>query len=333
MSKFKRVLTVLVCVVFVLALLGGCGSQQTPSDDSSDSTNEVAEEAKLRILFTNAWYSAPYCAPLNEAANKRAQELGIDLQIVDGQGDAQVQLDQIQNAIAQGFDGILYFPADQASTVTIIRAIHESGTPFLVINSRADPSVEDLIGTFVGPDYYEQGLSAGRMAMDALGEKGGNVVVIEGGGGTEAQRERSRGFEEVIAANQEIMIIGSQQADWDPAKAMSVMEDFITTFGDQIDLVYTQDDGMFQGASKALTDAGMMEKVIAVSIGANKAGIAAVKAGELFGTASQSPQDEGKMAIESILRLINGETLPAWIKTESVPVTIENVDQFDGQGW
>jgi ribose transport system substrate-binding protein len=267
------------------------------------------------------------------AAEEKAIELGVDLQILDGKADGQVQLDQVENAITQGVDGILYFPADQESSATAVRRLAESDIPVIIINSRADPSVDDLVGTFIGTDYYAQGEVAGQMALDALGDEGGNVVIIEGAGGTEAQKKRTDGFVSITSANENIVILAQQQADWDPAKAQTVMEDFISQFGDEIDLVYTQDDGMYQGAAQALKDADMIDKLICISIGANAAGIEAVKNGELYGTASQSPINEGKMGVEYIIKLINGETLPDWVKVESVPVTSENVAEFDGQGW
>jgi ABC-type sugar transport system substrate-binding protein len=312
MKLTKRILIVIVgLLVAALSFAGG---------------QEEAADAPLKIFFTNAFYSAPYCAPMNAAAKAKAEEMGIDLQIADGQADAQKQLDQIEIAIAEGVDGILYFPADQASTITVVRRLKDSGVPFLIINSRVDPSVEALIGTFVGPDYYSQGVIAGQMALEALGDDGGNVVIIEGAGGTEAQGKRSAGFEEAIAVNPNVKVLAKQQADWDPAKAMAVMEDYISKFGDDIDLVYTQDDGMWAGAAKALRNVGMIDSVEMVSIGASADGAAGVRNGELYATATQDPQLEGTKAIESIVRLINGEKLPAWIKTESIGVTIKNID-------
>ncbi len=343
-------LPVLIVIFILIAAMGlsGC-KDNTGTAVKTETTAAVAAETKtettaaaaettksdkvLKIVFTNAFYSAPYCAPMIKAAQEKAVELGIELQILDGKADGQVQLDQIETAITQKINGILYFPADQESSVTAIKRLAESKIPCIVINSRTDPSVDSLVGTFIGTDYYAQGEVAGQMALDALGEKGGNVVVIEGAGGTEAQKKRSEGFEKVIAVNPNIKIIAKQQADWDPAKAQKVMEDFIAQFGDEINLVYTHDDGMYQGAAQALKDAKMIDKLKCISIGANAAGVAAVKNGELYGTASQSPINEGKMGVEYIIKLINGEKLPAWVKVESVPVTSANIAEFDGQGW
>jgi len=349
MKKLMIILSLIIVISFIASFsLIGCKEEASKEtvEDATEAEEEVAEATeeadeetpaedseKLKIMFTNAFYSAPYCAPMIAAAEEKALELGVDLQILDGKADGQVQLDQIENAITQGVDGILYFPADQESSATAVRRLAESGIPVIIINSRADPSVDDLIGTFIGTDYYAQGETAGQMALDALGDEGGNVVIIEGAGGTEAQKKRTDGFVSVTSANENIIILAQQQADWDPAKAQTVMEDFITQFGDEIDLVYTQDDGMYQGAAQALKDADMIDKVICISVGANAAGVEAVKNGELYGTASQSPINEGKMGVEYIVKLINGETLPEWVKVESVPVTMENIAEFDGQGW
>ena len=216
MVNCKKVMVFVMCSMLVLTLLAGCGSSsssskesekaQSSSGDKQEQPKEDAEEKKLRIFFTNAFYTAPYCAPLNEEAKKTADAMSVELQIVDGKGDAQVQLDQIQNAILQEFDGIMYFPADMASSVNIVRKIKDSGIPFVIVNSQVDSSVQDLIGTFVGPDPLSQGRIAAQMAIEALGADGGNVVFIEGAGGSEGQIKRSEGFEEVLKDNPQILI-------------------------------------------------------------------------------------------------------------------------------
>jgi ABC-type sugar transport system substrate-binding protein len=334
----KMLIVLLVATMFVVMAVGCAPSVSTeePAAEepaAEEPTAEEPDEEPLKIMFTNAFYSAPYCAPMIAAAEAKAAELGVEIQILDGKADAQTQLDQIQNAIAEGVDGILYFPADQESTVTAVRQLAESGIPCIVINSNVDPSVQGLIGTFIGTDYYQQALVAGQMCLDIANGEAANVVIIEGAGGTEAQKLRSQGFEDTIVENAGITVLAKQQADWDPAKAQKVMEDFIAQFGDDIDIVYTHDDGMYAGAAQALKDAGMLDKVKVISIGGNATGIAAVEAGELYGTASQSPLLEGAMGVEYILKLIAGEELPEWVKVDTVPITAENVADFDGQGW
>ncbi len=328
MKKILFTVILALLVVLLFAFLGVSGCKATAAETTAAETT-AAEPYK--VVFTNAFYSAPYCAPMIEAAQDEAEKLGIELTILDGKGDGQVQLDQIQSAISQKVDGIIYFPADMASSATGVKLLAESNIPFLIINSRADPSVDDLVPVFLGPDYRTQGEVCGQMALDALGEEGGNIVAIEGAGGTEGSTKRSEGFYDTVLTNPNVEILAKQQADWDPAKAQTIMEDYIVKFGDQIDLLFALDDGMWAGAIKAIKDNGLLDQIISVSIGSNKAVVDGVRNGECYGSASQNPIDEGRLGIVNIIKLINGETLEKWIKIPSDPITSETVG--DIQGW
>ena len=120
----KRILTVVLVALLVLSCVA-----------------VASAEGNRKVFFTNAFYTAPFCDPLNTAATAYATEHGIDLTIVDGQGDASVQLDQIKTAIDQGYDGIIYFPADAEGSITIVNTLNESGIPYAIIDSKVDASV------------------------------------------------------------------------------------------------------------------------------------------------------------------------------------------------
>ena len=64
-----------------------------------------------KIILSNAYYTAPYCAAFNPSAIAKAKELGYDLQILDGEGNQQKQLEHARLAISEGA-GFIYFPAE-----------------------------------------------------------------------------------------------------------------------------------------------------------------------------------------------------------------------------
>jgi ABC-type sugar transport system substrate-binding protein len=123
--------------------------------------SRAQSSGKKRVFFTNAFNTAPFCAPLNAQAMQTAAENNIELHIVDGQADANVQLNQIRNAIAQKYDGIIYFPADKEGSITIIRTLNESGIPYAVIDSKVHDSAMNTITVFAGPDNVHMGEVAG----------------------------------------------------------------------------------------------------------------------------------------------------------------------------
>lgn len=348
-KKLLAVIAVLLAAVFVFAACAPTQPAASPSASAEESVAPSASESaaadasadkpageKKKVLFTNAMNTAPFCAPLNEQAKKTAEENNIDLQIEDGQADASVQLDQIKNAISQGYDGILYFPADKEGSISIIKTLNESGIPYAVIDSQVDDSVKDTITAFAGPDNVHMGEVAGQACVDILGGKG-NVVILEGAAGTDPATNRQKGFMNIVEKSPDIKILASQNVDgWDPAKAMTIMQDYITRFGDEIDFLYTHDDGIFQGAQQAIDQAGMTGKIKAISTGANNVGCAAIDAGSLYGAVLHSAKEEGQLGIEALVKVMNGEIKPGdqeWLKCSSPLVTKENIEEWRGMGW
>jgi ribose transport system substrate-binding protein len=199
-----------------------------------------------------------------------------------------------------------------------------------------DDSVMPSITVFAGPDNVNMGEVAGQACVDQLSGRG-NVVILEGAPGTDPATNRQRGFLNIVSKYPDIKILASQNVDgWDPARAMTIMQDYITRFGDQIDFLFTADDGLFQGAQQAIAQAGMTGKIKAVSTGANNVGCAAIDAGYLYGSVLHSAKEEGQLGVEAVIKVMNGEIKPGdsqWLKCSSPLVTKENIEQWRGWGW
>ncbi len=342
--KIKKAISLGISLILILAVFAGCTNQTASEEQSSDTSTSTestaapseettSSEGTKRIFFTNAYYTAPYCAPLNAAAKAAAESAGYEITIVDGQGNAQVQLDQINTAIAEKYDGIIYFPADMASTPNVVRKLVDSGIPFVNDNSKVDPSVQDQVH-FVGFETYDEGYDVGELVKEMLPD-GGNVVIIEGVAGTDPQVNRTQGFKDAIADTPSIKILDAQAIQgYDPALGLAIAEDYFSKYGDQIDVLFAHGEDGIDAIAMAGKDAGL-DKIRYVSIGGNSIGIAAIKDGILYGTISQSPLEEGKIAVETLIKLINGEDVPLETIIDTPPITIENVDepQFANPGW
>ncbi len=317
----KKTLAMLLCATMILSLAA---------------VSLAEAPATRKVFFTNAFFTAPFCAPLNAQAYETAKANNIELTIVDGQADASVQLDQIKTAIDQGYDGIIYFPADAEGAITVVNTLNESGVAYAIIDSKVDASVADTIPVFAGPDNVEMGRVAGQACVDLIGETG-NVVCLMGSAGTDPATNRQKGFEEIIDQYPGIKILAAQNVDgWDPAIAMSIMQDYIVRFGEDIDFLFTHDDGIFQGAQQAIAAAGLTGQFKAVSTGANNVGIAAIKSGELYGSVLHSAKEEGQLGVEAVVAVMNGEIKNGdnvWYKCNCPLVTLENVAEWEGWGW
>ena len=266
--------------------------------------------------------------PLDAAATAKATELGVQLQIMDGKADNQVMLDQAMNLIAQKVDAIIFCPSDMAGSVTIVKKINEAKIPLIISSARVDKSVEQLTTTLCAADPEFEGEVVGKLAAEKMVD-GGKVAIVEGYPGTEAQIARSAGFIKGTASNAKIQIVAQQTANWDRAKAMALAEDYITKYPD-LAAIYAQDDNMAIGVVEAVKAAGKLDQIKVFGLGYMGEEVKkALKAGELFGTCTQSPKEEGTKVVEMAVKAINGEVLEKWYKTACVGVTKENADTID----
>jgi inositol transport system substrate-binding protein len=155
---------------------------------------------------------------------------------------------------------------------------------------------------FVGSHDEE----SARIAMDYIAQrlKGrGNVVMMHGFMGQAAQIKRDQGAREVLAKYPDLKLLAEQTAEWDRAQAVTLMENWIQSFGARIDAVYAQNDEMAMGALIALEQAGRKDKVVVAGVDAIADALQAVQDGRLDATVFQDAQGQGGAAVETAFRI------------------------------
>ena len=194
--------------------------------------------------------SNEFIVMLNQAMQEKARVLGMDLIVNDAQRSADRQVEQVESFVAQKVDAIILNPCEvEASSPAVEKAL-AAGIPVVNVNSetRVAPTA------FVGSRDEESGRIAMEYIAQRLGGKG-NVVMMHGFMGQAAQIKRDQGAREVLARNPGLKLVAEQTAEWDRAKAMSLMENWIQSYGDAINAVFAQNDEMAMGALMALEQA------------------------------------------------------------------------------
>jgi ABC-type sugar transport system substrate-binding protein len=331
----KKLIVIALLIVFVVSAMTACTPAEPVAETKTDKA-EVKEEVKeepaedtMRIFMSNAYYTAPYCAPLNKGVEDKALELGYEIQIVDGEGSADKQLAQFKAAVSEGYDALMYFPADGASTPPVVEYLNSTGLPWVVLNTRVDASVEDQVPCTVASDEAEIGRNIARMAVDYLGDEG-KVVYIEGAAGASYTVNVTKGINEIFADTNIEILNDHQYSDWDPGKSMKLMEDFLTKYGkENIDLVVCQDGGMFQGAIAAIDAIGLKGELMCVAAGNDLIIKESILDGSLLGTSIQDPFIEGALGVTSLDKLIKGEEVEKWAVTPGGLCLIDDVDDHN----
>ena len=277
----------------LLVFLTGCG--QSESNKKNDSNKIVIGISMLSM-------QNEFIVNISDEMQKKAEELGAELIIVDAERSPLKQIEQVESFIAQKVDVIILNPCEfEASSPAVTKAL-AANIPIVNVNSatKVQPTA------FVGSNDVESGRIAMKFIAEKLGGKG-NIVMIQGLNGQAAQIQREQGAKEIIEQFPGLNMIAQQTAEWDRAKSMDLMQNWIQSYGTKINAVFAHNDEMGLGAVKALQDAGMKDKVIVVSIDAIADALQAVKKGDLDATVFQDARKQGAGAIETAVKIAWGE--------------------------
>ncbi len=261
---------------------------------------------------------------VKDAMEERAKEKNVELIVNDAQRTADKQVQQIETFISQKVDAIILNPCEVEASSPAVEKAKAAGIPIINVNSETTAAPDGFAGS--------RDEEAGEIAMEQIARLlngKGNVVMIEGYMGQAAQIKRSAGAKKVLDKYPGIKILAQQTAEWDRAKGMSLMENWIQSYGNKINAVFAHNDEMGMGALQALEQATLKDKVVVVSIDAIADALQAVKDGRLDATVYQDAKGQGAGAIDMAIQLIKKE--PVAKKEIFIPfqlVTKENADAF-----
>ncbi|MBD2700243.1 sugar ABC transporter substrate-binding protein [Spirosoma sp. BT702] len=303
--------------LLISALLIGCN--QSASNEKSGGS----DGKKIVVGATMLSMQNEFIVNVHDEMAKKAEADGVELITVDAERSALKQVEQVESFIAQHVDAIIMNPCEvEASSPAVTKAL-AAKIPIINVNSETSTKPS----AFVGSDDVE----SARIAMKFIAEKlngKGNILMMHGYMGQAAQIKREQGAQEILKQYPNLKLLAHQTAEWDRAKGMSLMENWIQSFGSQINAVFAQNDEMGLGAVKALTDAGLKDKVLVVSIDAIPDALQAVKKGSLDATVFQNAEQQGAKAIEAAVKLAKGQPVEKETLIPFQLVTKQNLGEF-----
>jgi ribose transport system substrate-binding protein len=233
--------------------------------------------------------------------------------VLDSQDDPAKEASNVEDLITKQVDLIIINPTDSDAVVNSVLAANDAGIPVITVD-RASNGGE--VVSHIASDNVAGGKMAGEFIIEQLGGNG-KVVELEGIAGTSAARERGEGFNAALEGTG-IEVVARQTADFDRAKGLDVMENILQS-QPEIDAVFAHNDEMALGALEAIKASG--RDIIVVGFDATDDAVKAVEAGEMAATVAQQPGLMGEIAIETALKVMNGEQVEANIPVELQLVT------------
>lgn len=271
-----------------------------------------------------------YLTVLRHNIQRHADDLGVQVQMEDAQGDIARQQSQIENFVAAGVDGIIVMLVDADSGKAMSKIADQAGVPLVFVNM-LPANLGDFPAkqAWVGSDEEQAGELQATEVCKLMGGKG-DAVILMGQLGTTGQRGRTAAEERVFKNPpcDGIKILDEQSANWMRTPAMDLMTNWITS-GMQPKAVVANNDEMALGAIQALKSSGIdMKDVVVAGVDATQDALAAMKAGDLDVTVYQSAKGQGEGALDTVLKIAKGEPFEHSVTVPFELVTPENLDTY-----
>ena len=292
-------------------------------------TAPFANKKGYTLGVLNVGKQFPVVAAMDKGMEQAATDMNLKILYGDGQGDAQKQIAQFEDFLAQKPDGIVLVALDANAVIPQVEAAAKQGVPVLTCwNDLGGAPVANLPPSvaLITFDEIENGRRIAREVLKLL-PNGGKVAIIEGAAGFQASVDRSTGFKEVLAQNPKIEIVASQPGNWTRDAALAVAENVLQAHPD-LNVIYAHDDSMALGAVDALRNAKLLDKVKVFGLGAQAQAVDAIKKGELFGTLDYAPREQMYGCMKAMVMSLEGVKLPSEMWFPAPPVTATNADQF-----
>ncbi len=322
MRRDKRIIFIMIACFFLL----GCGTR-VGTEVQEEKTGKEGSDASIDIGVTMASDDSSYIIELVKNIEIASAGENINLEIQYAQWDAEIQVAQIAEYVAEGKDAIILCPVDAKSMLVPLKSAEEKGVPIINLNMKVDAVSTQYISTYVGASSSEEGALAAELAMELLNGENGKIGIIEGSPGSDPSIYRTEAFLEEMKSVQNAEVVGITCGSWSREKAYLAAWDLINN-NQEMNMIYAHDSNMALGAYQAIQELGKENDIQLVAIGENEEYLEALEAGIIDGIITQPAEYEGKYSVYCAINAVNGVQLKPWYKTPVTKITNEDIENY-----
>lgn len=281
---------------------------------------------------TTGWFKGLY-----DNMQALLEQAGVNLLLVECNDDANMQVNQIENFIAQGVDAIILNPASpQETSTSVLEDTCAAGIPVVAVDVPPEEGAQYLAACIT--DAYQLGFLVGEELAKRLLEKypEGEIEygMIGGTEGTMIATMRNEGARAGIASvDTEGRIV---EAAFLYSGAYSEESGLVTaqnmlSANQNLKCIIGTCDAHIVGATSAAEQLGLEQNLMMGAVDGSKGALEIMKnGGPIVALGVNSPYEVGEAAVRTLLGYLNDGTLPEAKTLYMQPslVTPENMDDY-----
>lgn len=305
---------VLITAAALGALLAACSSnsgsnsQQTTTTTTTTSGSAAAGAKTIGVSIQDS--EAQFYQTMEAGMQTQAKKYGYRVLFVDANRDSSKQQSQVEDFISKKVDAIVLTPADSQAIGSAIAEANNADIPVFTADI-ASASKQGKVISHIASDNVQGGEQAGTLMCKAVGNSG-SVAIIDQPEVTSVQ-DRVKGFKAALQQHcPGVKIVADVDAGGTRDKANSDMGDILQAHKDLKGVFGVNDDSAL-GAVTAIRAAGL-SNIAVVGYDATPEARTAIKNGQMYGDAIQSPEKIGQLTIDAIHDYFGGKKVPPHVE-------------------
>jgi ribose transport system substrate-binding protein len=295
-----------------VACVTGCGSREggTPAATAQ----AQAARSKGTIGVSVLTLTNPFFKVIRDTITAEARKHGYDVNAQSGEFDVARQQNQVKDFIVGKVAAIVLCPCDSRSIGPAIEEAAAAGIPVFTADIACLAPGAKVV-SHIATDNYQGGKQAAEAMIEALGEAGGEVVILDFKQ-AESCLMRVKGFKEVVEQHNQgrqtgrITIVAELPGEGRPDQGYKCAEDALQAHPNLAG-IFAINDPSALGARAALEKAGKADQVKLIGFDGQPEGKRAIKKGLIYADPIQFPDKIGALTVATIIRYFAGEEVPA----------------------
>lgn len=337
----KRLLAALLAGAVAVSLMACGGSSSGSGSSSSTPAEGDAQEAEAteaeggsgeyKIDVICKTLSSEYWTYIQAGAEAYAKEhpgVTVDVKGPPSETSYDEQMNMIQTDLGSGaYDGYIIAPLQTDTVATLIK---DTDKPVMALDSKIN---SDKVISFIGTGNEEAakaGATAAVEAAKAAGWEEIKCIEIAGVQGDGTNTARMNGYIAGVNENGgEFLENEVHYADAVADKATNEMEGIMSTHPEGIAIICANNDDMALAAANAAAKAGLetYKNTIFLGFDGQIPAAQAILEGKMTMSTAQNPYNMAYLAVETMVKYLNGEEVDPVVDSGYTIITAENAQE------
>ncbi|MFA9377835.1 MAG: substrate-binding domain-containing protein [Lachnotalea sp.] len=269
------------------------------------SENQVKPEKKLVFGWSVFDNTLEFWMIMQLGVLSKAKELDIDVIINNQKSSTEEMIKGSIDLINKGVDALLIAPYNPGAIPLITEQTKNNNIPVVVI----DVGTYDAeIAAFIVSDNFGGGVLAGEYALKLIKKysiTSMNVAIIKTQIVATYALLRGHGFKNVMQGYG-YHVVAEETANSRESEAYEVMKSILTSYANDLAVVFCENGTMAIGAAQAINEAGKKGIIMLIGFDATPAVMEEIKKGRIQGTIKQQPFRMGALGVEVANSILTG---------------------------